>query len=598
MFIAEQNTEKDDIKSNCENLNDIEQLYLQLNKSNPDDSDVLHSLGVIAFQKKQYKISQQWINKAIAKNPFIPQFHNTLGIILEALGKFDQAISAYRQAVSLKPDYAEAYHNMAVAMQSQGHYAAAVEKCRHAVLLKPDYVQAYNTMAFSLEKQDFYDEAIENYRQALLLDPDFAEAYNHLGVVLNDMGRTAEAIDNFRNALKREPGYAEVYNNMGIALKEQEEFSEAIASFEKALQLDPDFAEAYYNLGNSLRDEGRCAGAIDNYKKAIGLKPDYAQAHWNLSLALLLNGNYSEGWKGYKWRRNVNLKVLTDYHCTGKPRWDGSSFKSKRLLVHHEQGLGDNIQFVRYLPMVKARGGTVVFETLKPLVNLLRGFPGVDELVEYVPNRKLPLEYDVYTSLLDMPHIFKTTVETIPSQVPYIFADLSRSRYWREELIGPELKVGIVWAGSPEHGNDRFRSCSLKHFASLGEIEGVRLYSLQKGSAARQMEEFEGTVSMTNISKHFNDFTDTAAAIDNLDLIISVDTSVLHLSGAMAKPTWALIPYAPEWRWMLNRQDSPWYPTMRLFRQSYWNDWDSVFGRVTEELKAIISNPWKSKQIK
>ena len=598
MFIAEQNTEKDDIKSNCENLNDIEQLYLQLNKSNPDDSDVLHSLGVIAFQKKQYKISQQWINKAIAKNPFIPQFHNTLGIILEALGKFDQAISAYRQAVSLKPDYAEAYHNMAVAMQSQGHYAAAVEKCRHAVLLKPDYVQAYNTMAFSLEKQDFYDEAIENYRQALLLDPDFAEAYNHLGVVLNDMGRTAEAIDNFRNALKREPGYAEVYNNMGIALKEQEEFSEAIASFEKALQLDPDFAEAYYNLGNSLRDEGRCAGAIDNYKKAIGLKPDYAQAHWNLSLALLLNGNYSEGWKGYKWRRNVNLKVLTDYHCTGKPRWDGSSFKSKRLLVHHEQGLGDNIQFVRYLPMVKARGGTVVFETLKPLVNLLRGFPGVDELVEYVPNRKLPLEYDVYTSLLDMPHIFKTTVETIPSQVPYIFADLSRSRYWREELTGPELKVGIVWAGSPEHGNDRFRSCSLKHFASLGEIEGVRLYSLQKGSAARQMEEFEGTVSMTNISKHFNDFTDTAAAIDNLDLIISVDTSVLHLSGAMAKPTWALIPYAPEWRWMLNRQDSPWYPTMRLFRQSYWNDWDSVFGRVTEELKAIISNPWKSKQIK
>jgi tetratricopeptide (TPR) repeat protein len=383
---------------------------------------------------------------------------------------------------------------------------------------------------------------------------------------------------------------------MGIALKEQEKFAEAIACFEKALQLDPDFAEAYYNLGNSLRDLGRCIEAICNFKKAISLKPDYAQAHWNLSLAFLLNGNYTEGWKGYKWRRNADLKVLTDYHCTGKPRWDGSSFKSRRLLVHYEQGLGDNIQFVRYLPMIKARGGTVIFETLKPLINLLQGFEGIDVLVEFAPNKKLPLEYDFYTSLLDLPFIFETTVETIPSRIPYIKADPAKSRHWRDKLTGPELKVGIVWAGSSEHGNDRYRSCSLKNFAPLGKIEGIRLFSLQKGAAARQMDEYAEIVSVTNVSKHFKDFTDTAAAIDNLNLIISVDTSVLHLSGAMGKPTWALLPYAPEWRWMLNRKDSPWYPSMRLFRQSNWNDWDSVFRSVIEELKMMVSNPGRSEK--
>ena len=589
MLIVTQNTEKDEHERRCENLNKTEQLYQQQLESDPDNSDVLHCLGVIAYQKGQYDVAVELISKAIDKSRFVPQFHNTLGIAFEALGKFDEAIIAYQQAVSLKPDYAEAYHNMAVALQSQGQYAAAVERCKQAVMIKPNYAQVYNTMAFSLEKQHLYDGAVENYRQALLLDPNFVEAYNHLGVVLNEQGRSAEAVVNFKHALQHDPDYAEAYNNLGIALKEQEQFSEAIASFEKALQLDPNLVEAYYNLGNSLRDEGRCAEAINNYKKAIRLKPDYAQANWNLSLALLLNGNYPEGWKGYKWRRNADLKILTDYHCTGKPRWDGSSFKSKRLLVHYEQGLGDNIQFVRYLPMVKAHGGTVIFETLKPLINLLQGFPGIDELVEYIPNRKLSLEYDVYTSLLDMPNIFETTVETIPSEVPYIYADSSKAQYWRNKISGPELKVGIIWAGSPEHGNDRYRSCSLNNFASLAEIEGVQLYGLQKGLAARQVDEFAETIPVTNISKHFNDFTDTAAAIDNLDLVISVDTSVLHLSGAMGKPTWALLPYAPEWRWMLNRQDSPWYPTMRLFRQSNWSDWDSVFQSVVEELKIMVS---------
>ncbi len=593
MLIVSQSAEKTEQEHPFKNPQEAEKLYKQLLKNDPNNPDLLHSLGVIAYQKGQYDIAVELINKAIKQNDSVAQYHNTLGIALEALGKFHEAILTYHQAVSIKRDYTEAYHNMAIALQSQGQHDVAVEKCTQAISLKPDYAQAYNTMAFSLEKQNLYDKAVENYRQAIRLEPSFVEAYNHLGVVLNGQGKIDEAVKNFKLALQYDPHYAEVYNNLGIALKEQEQFAEAMANFDRALQLDPHFFEAYYNLANSLRDEGRCTEAIKNYQQAIRLKSDYAQAHWNMSLAHLLNGDYIEGWKGYRWRRNADLKILTDYHSTGKPRWDGSSFKSRRLLVHYEQGLGDNIQFARFLPMVKARGGTVIFETLKPIIGLFRDFPGVDEFIEYNPDQKLFVQFDVYTSLFDLPNIFGTTLETIPSEVPYIHADPAKVDYWRNKLSGDDFKVGIVWAGSPEHGNDRYRSCSLECFAPLAEIEGVQLYGLQKGQAAQQMDEYAGTMKVTNISKHFDDFTETAAAIQNLDLVISVDTSVLHLTGAMGKPTWALIPYAPEWRWMLERQDSPWYPTMRLFRQKEWGQWKPVFEYLKQELR-ILTGKHKS----
>jgi len=567
-----------------------EQLYRQVLQSHPDDPAALHALGIIAYQSGDHHAAVDLVGRAIANDPQRPQFHNTLGLVFEMLGEFEQAAAAYQKAVLLKPDYAEAYHNMAILLQSQGRYAAAVEKSRRAICLKPDYAEAYNTMAFSLEQQQRYAEAIENYQQAVRLKPDFAEAYNHLGVVLNKQGRSAEAIENYRHALQADPDYAEAYNNLGIALKDHERFAEAIRNFEQALRLEPDFAEAHYNLANSLRDEGRCAEAFAGYQRAIALKPDYAEAHWNRSLALLLSGDFTEGWREYRRRRNAELKTFTDRHCPGKLRWDGGSFAGKRLLVHYEQGLGDNMQFARYLPMIKARGGTVIFETLQPLIGLLRGFPGVDELIEYRPGEKPTVDFDLYASLLNMPNLFGTTLETIPAEVPYIHADRAKAEHWRGVLAGPDFKVGVVWAGSSIHGNDRYRSCKLQCFAPLTRISGVRLYGLQKGQAAAQMDELAGAVPITNISKYFDDFTDTAAAVENLDMVISVDTSVLHLAGAMGKPAWALLPFAPEWRWMLSRPDSPWYPTMKLFRQDAWNGWDSVFQRVAEELHIIAGN--------
>ncbi|OHB77998.1 MAG: hypothetical protein A2Z25_11455 [Planctomycetes bacterium RBG_16_55_9] len=530
------------------------------------------------------------LREAITRNPQKPQFHNTLGLVFEDRGQFEQAMAAYQEAVSIEPDYAEAYHNMAIAFQSRGKYAAAVEKCRQAVSLQPDYAEAYNTMGFSLEKQNQLVEAAESYQRAIRLKPDYVEAYNHLGVVLNDLGRSAEAIECYRRALHIDPEYAEVYNNLGIALKEREQFAEAITSFEQALQREPDFTEAHYNLANSLRDEGRCAEAIESYLWALCLKPDYAEAHWNMSLTLLLGGNFIEGWKHYRWRRNVDPKMPTDHNYPGKSRWDGTPLEGKRLFVHYEQGLGDNIQFVRYLPMVKALGGTVIFETPKPLMGLFQELAGIDELMEYRPDEQCRVKFDVYTSLLDMPNIFGTTVETIPADVPYIHADPAKTAHWRGKMAGPGFKVGVVWAGSPIHGNDRYRSCKLEHFAPLAKIDGVRLYALQKGQAASQIAEMAGTIPIVTLSDEFEDFTDTAAAIENLDLVISVDTSVLHLAGALGKMTWALLPFTPEWRWMLSRPDSPWYPMMRLFRQKERSGWEPVFQRVAEELRKKIRN--------
>ena len=668
-----------------------ENLYRSILQNEPENTFVLHSLGLLAYQRQQYDQALELTSKAIEIDPDNPKFHNTIGVIYKSLNKPEQAVRSYHRATTLKPDYAQAYNNLAVALEACGKSMQAIESCKKALELRPDYAEAYYTMGYLLqmqeqfeqatecyekavelnpdyieahnhlgvvlseqglyeqaghcfrralelapdyaeihnnlgivfqasgqlvqaikyyqqalklepdfpeayynlakaqEDQELYDEAISNCNRAIALNPDYAEAYNLLGIALNEKKRSTEAIEKFRYAIELNPTEAEFYNNLGMALKNEIRFEEAFAHYRRALEMEPDFMQAYYNLANLLRDIGSCDQAIINYKRAISLKPDYAEAHWNLSLALLLKGEYTQGFKAYKWRRNADLKTITKFHLTGKPRWDGSDLKGKTLFVHYEQGLGDNLQFIRYLPMIKQRGATIVFETLPLLLGLFTNLPFIDRLVAYSRDRKAPVEFDCYTSLMDLPHIFGTTIDNVPAQVPYIYADPAKAEYWKQKLAGPQLKVGIVWAGSPEHGNDHNRSCKFEQFLPLAEIEGVKLYSRQKGAAAQQLEVSAARTAVTDITAQFEDFTDTAAAVKNLDLVISVDTSVLHLAGAMAKPTWALLPFAPEWRWMLNRQDSPWYPTMQLFRQTKWGDWNSLFDCVAKQLKALVN---------
>ncbi|MHC4396954.1 MAG: tetratricopeptide repeat protein [Planctomycetota bacterium] len=516
-----------------------------------NDSAALHSSGVTAYQAGQYDRAVELISGAITQNPQIPQFHNTIGVVYKALGRNEDAISAYRQALQLEPDFADAYYNLANALHQQG-------QC---------------------------DEAIENYNRAVRLKPDMPEACYNLANALQKQGRNTEAIENYRCAIRFRPDYVKAYNNLAGALKKQGRLAEALTNCEQVIRLKPDCPEAYYNLANVLWDQRQYLRSIEYNKLAIQLKPDYPEAHLNLSLAFLLLGRFEQGWQEYQWRQKTELNQAYYQQSCEKPRWDGSAFAGKRLFVHCEQGLGDCIQFIRYLPMVKARGGTVIFQTWKSLVGLFEDFPEIDELVGAAPGARSDAEFDFYISLLDLPGIFETTLETIPAEMPYLYAEPEKTRYWRNRLDEPGFKVGIVWAGSSQHRNDHNRSCALKHFAPLAVIDGVRLYSLQKGPAAIQLNNLPEDMTITSLGEHLKDFTDTAAAIENLDLVISVDTAALHLAGAMGKPAWGLIPFAPDWRWMLERSDSPWYPTIRLFRQEKWGDWNGVFQHVEKSVR-------------
>ncbi|MBW1784606.1 MAG: tetratricopeptide repeat protein, partial [Deltaproteobacteria bacterium] len=368
-------------------------------------------------------------------------------------------------------------------------------------------------------------------------------------------------------------GNAEAYDSIGVALGEKGDLMGAIDMFQQALGIRPDYARAWNNLGVALKGLGRVPSAIRNFRKAIQLDPDYVEAHWNLSFLLLLTGAFEEGWKEYEWRFKKREWTRNARVMNGVPRWDGSPFPGKRLLVYGEQGFGDALQFVRYLRMVKEWGGTVILETERSLLDLFRSVPGIDGLTEKPSHDRADAAFDLAIPLMSLPGIFKTTLKTIPSQgvVPYIHSDPQKGEFWRRKLRGTQFKIGLVWEGK---ATDPKRACPLQRFVPLAGIEGVRLYGLQKGEAALQVKKLPHGVTIANLGDAFHDFSDTAAVIENLDLVVSVDTAVLHLAGAMGRPTFALLPFAADWRWLLDRDDSPWYPSLRLFRQSAPGQWD------------------------
>lgn len=555
----------------------------------PGYAPAYNTMGYCLQAQSKFAEAVAAYNEATKTAPDYAEAHNHLGVVLSEQGQQAKAIDSYRRALQVAPDYAEVYNNLGIALRAQGRTDKAAENYEQAIQLEPKFPEAYYNLANVQKEQSLHIKAIENCRMAIQLKPDYAEAYNLLGIIQNELGKTDQAIENHRKAIQLDPARAEFYNNLAIVLRTRGDFEQAITNYVKAIDLEPRFPEAHCNLANALKEQGRCEEAIDSYTEAIRLKPDYADAHWNRSIAFLLNGDFAQGFKGYKWRHKANLDTMLYPHSYDAPRWDGTEFAGKRLLVHCEQGLGDTLQFVRYLPIVKALGGTVILEAWRPLLGLLQGIPGVDELVELSWDKKSDVDFDCFASLLDLPMIFGTTVDTIPAEVPYLRAEGEKVNRWRARLARPEFKVGIAWAGSPTHGNDRNRSCSLEQFIPISQVQGVRLYSLQKGDATQQITQLTGAMQVEDIGVEFDDFADTAAAIENMDLVISVDTAVAHLAGALARPVWTLLPFAPDWRWMLGREGSPWYPTMRLFRQPEPGGWDAVFERTAEQLQTLVN---------
>jgi len=418
--------------------------------------------------------------------------------------------------------------------------------------------------------------------------PEDADTLNNLGVALQNSGKLDEALAAFNQALQLQPK-AHVYCNMANVYVDKGDYVQAHHCYQQGLLLDSDSVKTLGSLGAFYMGQMELEKALTYLEKAIALDPSFAGAYWNRSLILLLQGNFKEGWRTYDARFD-SPDVVQRYGRRefGRPMWEGQPIPGKTLLVYAEQGFGDSFQFCRYLPLVQQRVERMVFESRPELMCLWRTLPGEIECVVRRDDFREPaLHFDYHIPLMSLPRIFNTELETIPAQAPYLHAEPALVQQWGERIQNDGLKVGLVWAGSPGHKSDRYRSMSLAQLSPLAQLSNVTFYSLQKGPAAQQIATAPAGMKLVDLGAEISDFADTAAIIANLDLVISVDTSVAHLAGALGKPVWVMLYYPPEWRWLLDRDDSPWYPSMRLFRQDASRDWHPVLEEVVTALQRL-----------
>jgi tetratricopeptide (TPR) repeat protein len=492
---------------------------------------------------------------------------------------FDEAEGVLRRLIERVPQRAMAWLLLAHVRHGRGDDDAAMDLLRRAIGLDPKLAPAHNDLGTLLQAQGRFDEAEACYRRAIELNDRFAEAMSNLGALLATRGRLDDAANWYGHAISHDAQLAPAHNNLGAMLARLHRSDEAEAAHRRAIALKPDFPDAHYNLGVALQDQGKFEDALACYDKAIALKSDLVDAHWNRAYVMLTLGRYAEGWREHEWRWRRKEQPPRSYP---KPLWRGEPLADKTILLHAEQGMGDAVQFMRYVPLVAARGGRVVLQVPEPLLRVAQVSLG--HCVKVQSDAEMLPAFDLHAPLLSLPVAFGTTLETIPADIPYIKTDTSAVARWREHLAGAKgLKVGLVWAGSPQHKNDRNRSIALERLAPLFGAAGVSWFSLQVGERKADLARLpSGTV--TDLSGQLTDFAETAAAVANLDLVIAVDTATAHIAGALGRPVWVLVPFVPDWRWLIGRDDSPYYPSARLFRQPARGDWDSVVLRVRRAL--------------
>ncbi len=545
-----------------------------------------HTMGYCLHTLARLDEAVSSYQQALIHDPGLVEVYNQLGVVLSQQQRFDEAVTCLLQAIQRVPHYAEAHNNLGIALRALGHLDQATSSYLTAIRLQPQFPEAYYNLANVQAELGLVDQAVELCHKAIALKPDYAQAHNQLGIALARLGRRDEAMESYKRAIQLDGSCGEFYNNLAICQKELTQYRPAIQNYLRAVALEPTFAEAHCNLANALKELGDCDRAIACYDQALALRSDYGDAHWNRALALLLKGDFRNGWQAYQWRHRANLDTVLYPHAFTKSRWQGEPLKGRRLLLYCEQGLGDAIQFIRFLPQIRAKGvGQLILETWPALVRLFSCIAGVDRLTEASTAKLSEDQFDLCVSIMDLPYVFGASLETLPASVPYLQPDPIQVHHWRRRICGDGLKVGLVWAGSPTHGNDAHRSCPLQLFSPLMRIPGIRWYGLQKGPAAAQASALGGQATFTNLGEEFGDLMDAASAVASLDLVVSVDTAMAHLAGSLGRPTWTLLPFAPDWRWMLGRDDSPWYPTMRLFRQSRPKDWASVLALVAAQLR-------------
>ncbi len=562
--------------------------YQQALRWKPNCAEVHNNLGNLLQQQGKLAEAQASLEQALCLKPNLAEAHNNLGNVLQEQGKLAAALASLQQALRLRPDLAEAHNSLGNLLHEQGQLAEAQASYQQALRLKPDYAEAHCNLGNVLQEQGKWAEALACYQQALRHQPDFALAHSNLGAVFQEIGELEQARDCYEQALRCQPDYADVLINLGIVLKEQGELEEAVASLQRALHFQPDSAKAHLNLGAVLHDLGQLVEALACYRQALRLEPAYVDAHWNRALTWLLAGDFEQAWRDYEWRWQCKDAVLPRF---SQPLWDGSPLHGQTILLYAEQGLGDTLHFIRYAPLVQERGGCVLVACQPLLRSLLSRCHGIDRLL---PQGEFLPPFDVWAPLLSLPRIFGTTLATVPATVPYLFADPQRCQHVHPALRSRAgSKIGIVWQGNPRYRGDRQRSIPLMQFAPLAQLPGVQLISLQKGYGSEQLRAVADRFAVLELGSHLDEgtgaFEDTAVVLQHLDLVIAPDTALAHLAGGLGVPVWLALSLVPHWPWLLEREDSPWYPSLRLFRQQERGNWDEVFARMATALRQRLA---------
>jgi tetratricopeptide (TPR) repeat protein len=559
----------------AEALDCLDQALLQL----PGHPVVLYNRGNALLKLGRAEDALKAYQAALARQPAYREVQGNLGVALRQLGRMEEALAAITAALAAKPGVAELHNEHGLVLRGLKRPQEAVAAFREALRLRPDYPEALNNAAVVLSRLKMLDQALQAIDRALTLRPDYLEAINNKATLLLEMNRPEEALAIGTQALARSP------SNVALQVRAQALFdlnrpAEAITELDLATADSPAVAATYSMRGNALLRLGNFAEALSSHQTAVRLDPGKPNHQWNLAIAELTCGDFANGWRRYEYRWQVDDLVRDD--VLQGTRWLGEAdIAGRDILLYAEQGYGDTLQFCRYAPLVAARGGRVTLRVQPPLKELLETLPGVARVVA---NDEPPPDTEFHCPLLSLPLAFGTRLDTIPGNVPYLTADPSRVATWRTRLPSAERpRIGIVVSGNPEHKNDSNRSLPLAQFKSVLDSEAGYVL-LQKALHERDRQALEHFPDLHFFGQDLRSFADTAAVIANLDLVISVDTSVAHLAGALGKPVWLMLPLAPDWRWLLERSDSPWYPTARLFRQTRFGDWTSVVEDIRAEL--------------
>jgi tetratricopeptide (TPR) repeat protein len=626
--------------------------YAAILEQNPEDPDALNLSGVIARQQGNLASSEQRIARAIRRDPSAATYHHNLArtyalqgkaglaaqsfrralalnprdidstqmlaVLLNDTGDIAQSIALYREVLRLAPDRPEAHLALAALLQSSGDSEAAILAFQQAAALFPDHPTISLRLANALLEAHRFAEAVPCYREALQRDPGDAQTYNSLALALHELGHAAAARECYAHAICLNPNLAEALSNLGALLLDAGELRSAKLLLLRAVELEPNFLNAHCNLAAILEAQGDALGAVERlrtvlsrdpthiaalsnlglalsnlgdeagaltcYRLVLHRQPDTPLARFNLSIHFLSNGDFVQGWPEYeqRWRTRAFIGKRAPL---AQPQWQGEDLRGRRIFLYAEQGFGDTLQFVRYVPLVAALGAEVLLEVQPALLGLLQHLPGAVQVFSGGP----PDSFDFHCPLMSLPGVFRSDLDTLPARLSYLQAPQALLDEWGRRIDSPKLHVGMVWAGSPGHARDRLRSIPLASFEHLTRLDGVTFYSFQKGPAARQLEQFPPQHRPHDLDPMLLDFADTAAAIAHLDLVLTVDTAVAHLAGALGKPVWILLPHSADWRWLRDRTDSPWYPTARLFRQSKDDPWDDVLLLVEAALLELTA---------